>query len=273
MGDPVAGNPTHYMLEKAFEIADLDWRFLTFQVSAREFEGALRGARIFGFRGIMLAPPHRGRVQPYLERLSDAVRLSRQSNCIAQTDGKLCGHNTEGQALLRLVQAHRSAEGARAIILGDRRMARSIAAELALAKAAEVRFVCEDEETIQQLATDLRDKTPLGNCSVEHWPQESEIGSIDSCDLLINAASQLRIDPEAPLPLALESLPAGAVVADLAFNPPTTRLVREARGGDLAVVDGLDLLVEQAALAFEIWTGRAPDRNAMREAVEEFLVL
>ena len=58
MGDPVAGNPTQYMLEKAFDAARLDWRFLTFEVPPLEFEGALRGARIFGFHGVMLAPPH-----------------------------------------------------------------------------------------------------------------------------------------------------------------------------------------------------------------------
>ena len=78
MGQPVAGNPTQYMLEQAFDAAHLDWRFLTFEVGPRDFEGALRGARIFGFRGIALAPPHRSRVQPYLEVLGDAARISGQ---------------------------------------------------------------------------------------------------------------------------------------------------------------------------------------------------
>jgi shikimate dehydrogenase len=59
----------------------------------------------------------------------------------------------------------------------------------------------------------------------------------------------------------------------MVFNPPNTWLVREARKRGLYTVDGLTLHVEQAAVAFEIWTGRKPDRDAMREAVEEFLVL
>ena len=62
-------------------------------------------------------------------------------------------------------------------------------------------------------------------------------------------------------------------MADVVYNPPTTRLVRDARQRGLHVIDGLTLLVEQAALAFELWTGRKCDRDAMREAVEEFLVL
>jgi shikimate dehydrogenase len=59
----------------------------------------------------------------------------------------------------------------------------------------------------------------------------------------------------------------------MTFNPPNTRLMREARKRGLTTVDGLTFLVEQAAVAFEFWTGQKPDREAMREAVEEFLVL
>jgi shikimate dehydrogenase len=59
----------------------------------------------------------------------------------------------------------------------------------------------------------------------------------------------------------------------MVYNPPTTRLMRDAAKRNLQTVDGLTLHVEQAAMAFELWTGRKPDRDAMREAVEEFLVL
>ncbi|MCH7753430.1 MAG: shikimate dehydrogenase, partial [Planctomycetes bacterium] len=104
MGDPVAGNPTQYMLEKAFAAGRLDWRFLTFEVPALDFEGALRGARIFGFHGIMLAPPHRSTVLPYLEELSEVARLCGQVNCIKQSGGRLYGDNTEGRALRQLVE-------------------------------------------------------------------------------------------------------------------------------------------------------------------------
>ena len=62
-------------------------------------------------------------------------------------------------------------------------------------------------------------------------------------------------------------------MADAVYNPPATRLIRDARQRGLHVIDGLTMLIEQAALAFELWTNSKCDRNAMREAVEEFLVL
>ncbi|MCA9261781.1 MAG: shikimate dehydrogenase [Planctomycetales bacterium] len=273
LGDPVAGNPTQYMLEKAFSAASLDWRFLTFEVSAVDFEGALRGARIFGFRGVMLAPPHRGRVLPLLEQVTEAARISGQVNCIHQRDGQLRGHNTEGQALRRLAEGMMSLTGSSAVILGSGRLARSIAAELALAGVSEMTFVCVDPDEAAPLVESLQKQTSLTSCRVEPWPQEGRLNVADMRGLLINATPVGRNDPDALLPVDVESLPSGMVVADVVYNPPQTALIRAAKQRGLGVVDGLKLLVEQAAVAFEIWTGQTADREAMRDAVEEFLVL
>ena len=275
MGDPVAGNPTQYMLEKAFAVADLDWRFLTFEVSAADFEAALRGARIFEFRGVMLAPPHRGEVHRFLESVTDAARLSGQVNCIQQHQGGLRGLNTEGQALRRLVEGRLTLKGLKATILGAGRTAKSIAAELALAGAAAIELVCIKPEQAEPLVTALAGdpQTAAVECRAIPWPTDQPIAVADDMRLLVNATPVGRHDPHASLPIAVERLPTDLVVADIVFNPPTTLLAREVRQRGLNVVDGLTLLVEQAAVAIEIWTGRKPDREAMREAVEEFLVL
>jgi len=276
MGDPVAGNPTQYMLEKAFAVADLDWRFLTFEVSAADFEAALRGARIFDFRGIMLAPPHRGEVHRLLESVTDAARLSGQVNCIEQHNSGLRGVNTEGQALRRLVEGRVALKGLKAVILGAGRTAKSMAAELALAGTASIELVCDKPEQAERLVVALRNdpQTSAVDCRVTPWPPRgASITIADDCRLLVNATPVGRNEPHAALPIEIDRLPAEAVVVDMVYNPPTTRLVRDAAKRNLPTVDGLTLHVEQAAVAFELWTGRKPDRDAMREAVEEFLVL
>jgi shikimate dehydrogenase len=65
--------------------------------------------------------------------------------------------------------------------------------------------------------------------------------------------------------------PEGAVIYDLVYNPAETALVREARRAGLPAANGLGMLVEQAALAFELWTGRPASRPAMRASVADFL--
>ncbi len=276
MGDPVAGNPTQYMLEKAFAVADLDWRFLTFEVSADDFETALRAARIFDFRGVMLAPPHRGHVAPYLESATDAARLSGQVNCLVQNEGQLRGANTEGMALRRLVEGRAPLKGVKATILGSGRLAKSFAAELALAGAAAIELVCIAPVQADPLVKALSEgpQTASTACRITPWPATSSVLAVDDDHrLLINATPVGRQDPKARLPVDVNLLPPEMLVADVVFYPPDTRLMRDARQRGLYVIDGLTLLVEQAAQAFELWTGRQADRDAMREAVEEFLVL
>jgi shikimate dehydrogenase len=271
MGMPVAGNPTQYMLEKAFEAGRVDWRFLTFEVSPRDFEGALRGARIFGFRGMLLAPPHRTTVLPYLEEVSKAARLSGQVNCIAQVGGRLHGTNTEGVALRKLIKPAVPIADAHVTIVGAGRLARSIASELALAGAGELVFACRQPETIGALTTQLLQRTPLSACHAQSLDGPFEVP--DNCQLLINATPVGRHNPDEPLPVSLSRLSPEAVVADVVYNPPGTWLMREAAQRNCRTIDGLTLYIEQTALAFETWTAADADRGVMREAVEEFLVL
>jgi len=271
MGMPVAGNPTQYMLEKAFEAARVDWRFLTFEVSPRDFEGALRGARIFGFRGILLAPPHRATVLPYLEEVSKAARLGGQINCIAQVGGRLHGTNTEGLALRQLIKPVLTITDARVTILGAGRLAHSIASELALAGAEELVFACRQPDRLRPLMTALLEQTPLQACRAQSLDDPFEVP--EECRLFINTTPVGRHNPDEPLPVSLSPLSPEAVVVDVVYNPPGTWLMREAAQRNCSTIDGLTLYVEQTALAFETWTAADADRTVMREAVEEFLVL
>ena len=273
MGEPVAGNPTQYMLEAAFNVADLDWRFLTFEVPSEDFEQALAGVRVFGFRGVMLAPPHRGSVHPLLDEVSELARVSGQINCIAQREGLLYGHNTEGSALRQLVQQEQPLDGAKVVLLGAGRFGKSAAAQLALAGVAELTLVCLDPEPAQEFVNALIEQTSLANCFVEPWPTNEALELPEDCRLLINATPVGRHDSQAALPIVMDSVTGPLVVADMIYNPPQTWLIRQAVERGHYTVDGLTLLVEYAADAFEIWTGVAADRATMRDAVEEFLVL
>ena len=69
----------------------------------------------------------------------------------------------------------------------------------------------------------------------------------------------------------LDTLPQGLIVADVVIMPPDTRLLREARQQGCQPLDGLGMLINQAVIGFQIWTGQTPDAMQMREAAEEFL--
>ncbi len=129
-GQPVAGNPNQYVMEKAFARAGLDYRFLTLEVAADALADATRGARAMGFRGFDCAAPHQETVIPLVDRLSDAARLSGVVNCVWREDDSLVGENTHGAGFLRALAALVDIAGRRVAILGAGKMARSLGVRL-----------------------------------------------------------------------------------------------------------------------------------------------
>jgi shikimate dehydrogenase len=268
MGQPVAGNPTQYMMEKAFDRAGLDWRYLTFEVSPEQFDDAMRGFRSLGFRGGNFTIPHKQAVLAFCDELSDAARLIGAVNCIVREDEKLVGHNTDGQGFLRSLRTLVDPAGKRVIVLGAGGAARAVAVELALAGAAHLTIVNRTPERGQQLAEHLASQT---SAAAEFAAWEGDYDVPGDTDVLVNATSIGLNNPAARVPVDTASLRPELLVADVVFNPPQTRLLEEAADRGCKVLDGLGMLVGQGAIAFKLWTGVDPDAEVMREAVEEFL--
>lgn len=267
-GQPVAGNPTQFMMERAFAAAGLDWRYLTLEIPPERLGDAVLGARAMGFRGGNVTMPHKVTVIEFLDELTEAAGLMQAVNCIKNHEGRLTGENTDGKGFLQSLRTLADPAGKKVAVLGAGGAARAIAVELALAGAAEITVVNRTADRGRQLADLLRDKTATSANLVESTgdfavPAEAEV--------LINATSLGLFDRDARVPVKLDSLRPGLVVADVIFNPTDTRLLREARDHGCATLDGLGMLVNQAAIAFQLWTGMEPDAALMREALEEFL--
>ena len=270
MGQPVAGNPTQYMLEKAFVAAKLDWRYLTLEVSPDNLSDAIRGLRAMGFKGGNFTIPHKVAVIAHVDGLSEAAELMGAVNCVNRVDGKLIGENTDGKGFLQSLRGICEPEGKKIVVLGAGGAARAIAVELGLAKPAEISVVNRDEERGRSLAALLTDRVKV-NASFVLWSGDYQVP--EGTDVLINATSIGLGDAQARVPLAIDSLTPNLVVADVIFNPPLTRLLRDASERGCKTLDGLGMLVNQGVISFRIWTGREPDPVVMREALEEFLEL
>jgi shikimate dehydrogenase len=267
-GYPVAGNPTQYVMEKAFARAGLDWRYLTFEVAPEKLVDAVRGVRAMGFRGGNLTMPHKVAIIPLLDDLTEAARLMGAVNCWKRQNDRLIGDNTDGKGFLQSLRTLVDPAGKRFVILGAGGAARAIAVELGLAGAAEITIVNRSAERGQELADLLNDKVHVPARFVA-WDRSIHLP--EGTDVLVNATSIGFADPQARAPIALDTVRPSLIVADVIINPPETRLLREANAQGCRTLDGLGMLVNQAAIAFRIWTGLEPDTGLMRDAVEEFL--
>jgi shikimate dehydrogenase len=263
-GQPVDENPTQPMVEAAFAAAGLDWRYLTIEVAPEALADAVRGARAMGFRGFNCTIPHKVAVVEHLDRLSEAAALIGAVNCVVREGDRLLGENTDGAGFLAALRRRRDPDGARVVLLGAGGAARAIAVELALAGAGSITVVNRGSERGGELGALLKPLVP----EVAIDSPEDGFRVPAGTDLVVNATSiGLYPDVEAAVPLVLDEVAAAALVADVIPNPPETRFLREAAALGCETLDGLEMLVEQGRIGFELWTGVEPDTHVMRAAL------
>src|SRR5262245_17887342 len=159
LGQPVAGNPTQYMMEKAFAAAGLDWKYLTCEVPPENLADAVKGLRSLGFKGANFTIPHKVAVVPLLDALSPAAELMGAVNCANRVGEKLVGENTDGKGFVQSLRQFGDLAGRNVVLLGAGGAARAIAVELALGGVQHITVVNRDAGRGQALVELLRRRT------------------------------------------------------------------------------------------------------------------
>jgi shikimate dehydrogenase len=178
------------------------------------------------------------------------------------------GENTDGKGFVQSLKEVTDPAGKNVVILGAGGAARAIAVEVGLAGAARITVVNRGEDRGRDLVDLINHGVHVSSEFVK-WDGDYEVPG--DTDVVINATSIGLGDADARVPLATATLEADMVVADVIFNPPETRLIRDAASRGCQALDGLGMLVNQAVIALEIWSGRRCEPEVMREALEEFL--
>lgn len=264
-GNPIDENPSGVMMEAGYRSVGLNWRYQLFQVKAEYLGEALAGIKAMGFSGLNLTIPHKIAAIPYMSGLSESAELIGAINTIVVKDGRLYGENTDGKGFVRGIREDGiSLEGKTIVILGAGGAARAISVECALAKAAAITIVNRTEAKGEELAALVQEKTSCQAAFVKWTPGIA----IPQCDILINATN-IGLYPDTNAPdIDYESIREGMIVQDIIPNPAITPFLKKAEARGAVIRDGQSMLVHQGALAVELWTGKKPDLEAMKEALK-----
>ena len=262
-----SGNPLQYMIEQAIARHDLDWRFLTFEVDPENLGDAVRGLRALGFRGAQCAEPHKQAILPLLDRVTAAAATVGAVNLIFREENALVGENTEGRGVVQAVRNVFDLAGKHVTLLGAGQFARATAVELVSADVTGVTIVNRTESRAVELASLLSEKFSVAAAAVV-W--QGDYAVPPETDVLIHTTS-LAGDDDAPLPLAADTLRPDLFVVDATPYVPRTWLLDEARKRGCSTLDGLTVCIEQVAISLQRWMDIDADRQALREAAEEFL--
>lgn len=266
IGDPVAHSRSPQIHTAAFTHLGLDVRYELWQTGADELAARVETLRAPGVLGANVTLPHKRAVMALLDRIDPQAELIGAVNTIVRApDGMLTGFNTDAPGFLADLRdaLGYEPEGRAAVILGASGAARAAAAALIGAGCSALVVVNRTLERAEELLADLlaaSDRDPLLLAVAPDAPELPEL--LGQSGLLVNATSLGWHADETPLPAAL--IPPGALVYDMVYRE--TRLLRDAATRGARAADGLGMLVHQAALAFERWTGKPAPIEVMRAA-------
>lgn len=271
IGQPVAENPGSVIQHAAFDAMGLkNWRYLTIDVDKDKLEYAVHGLKAFKMRGFNCTIPHKIGIMQYLDEISESAKLIGAVNTVVNTDGRLVGENTDGKGFMTSLDENGiDVRGKKAVVLGAGGASRAICVEMGLAGVAEITIVNRSRPLAEALLGLIRAGTQAKAEFVE-WKDTYSVP--EGTDILVNATSVGLYPNVDELPnIDLDSIKPEMFVQDVIPNPTETALIKEMRRRGIRCSTGAGMLINQAALNIEMWTGRAPDKAVMYRALEEAL--
>lgn len=260
IGSPVRHSLSPAIHNAAFAAARLDWVYVAFEVAPGRAGEALDAVQALGLGGLSVTMPHKEAVAAAVDRLDPAAAaLSAVNTVVVDRVGALVGHNTDGAGFVDCLRADGGVDprGRSVLVLGAGGAARAVVDALARAGTGEIVVVNRTAERAEVTAALAGPAGRVGTA-----------GDVAGADVVVNATSVGMAGTGGADALAVDPalLRAGQVVVDLVYHPLDTPLLQAARAAGAAAVDGLGMLVHQAAHPQLLWTGRSPDVAVMRAA-------
>ena len=262
IGSPVRHSRSPVIHNAAFAALGLDWVYLAFEVGEEQAAAAVRGGAALGFRGLSVTMPLKSVVLGAVDEVSATAQTLGAANTITFRDGRTQGDNTDGEGLLRALRASAgwNPAGQHVAVVGAGGAARAAIFALGQAGVGSI-------AVINRSARSAARAVALGGPAA-HIGRDEDIAT---AGLVVNATPVGMNGTEAAglTPFDPALLHTGQVVVDLVYHPLETPLLAAAARAGAVAVDGLGMLVHQAALQFELWTGLDAPVDAMDEAARK----
>ncbi len=261
IGSPVAQSLSPAIHQAAFDAAGVDWTYASLEVASGAAHDAIAAMRTLGIGGLSVTMPHKEEVADAVDRLDPAARSLHSVNTVSWEGDQLLGSSTDGAGFVAsLAEAGIVVDGSKVAIIGAGGAARSVIDALARAGARDITVLNRTADRAEAAAA----LTPVASPGI--------VSDISRADIVVNATS-VGMGDDRSLPCDPDLFRSGQVIADLVYHPLETRWLAAAANRGIRTVDGLGMLVHQAALQQRIWLGDDAriDTVAMRRAAQAAL--
>lgn len=265
IGSPVEHSLSPVIHQAAFDAAGVDWTYVAFDVARGGGPEAIAAMRLLGIAGLSVTMPHKRDVADAVDRLEPAALALQSVNTVSWDGDELVGSSTDGAGFIAsLAEAGIDVSSCRVAVIGAGGAARSVIDALGRAGSPDITVLNRTREHAESAAA-LASTASVGITS-----------DITRADIVVNATSVgMGIDASSTDPNHLACTPdrfrADQVVADLVYHPLRTAWLAAADQAGARTIDGLGMLIHQAALQQERWLQITPDTAAMRAAAEAAL--
>ncbi len=257
IGSPIAHSLSPTMHNAAYKALGIEsqFAFLGALVGSAELPKFVEKARAKKLHMLAVTIPHKETIIDYLDELDPIAKEIGAVNTVINRAGKLIGYNTDSPGAIAALQLQTNLKDKKVAVLGSGGTAMAILYGLAKEKV-NITIFSRNIERANELAAKYGAKV---------LPWEERDKAFDS-DIIINTTPVGRDDDE--LPISSEGLNEKHIVFDVNYNVSGTPLLNEARKKGAIVIDGLELLLQQGILQFELYTGMHAPEQAMRKALK-----
>jgi shikimate dehydrogenase len=263
IGDPVSHSLSPAMHNAAFKSLSMDDVYIAYKVSSHELESSVESLRSVKISGFNVTIPHKIAVLQYLDEVDLLSRKAGAVNTVASIDGRFKGFNTDIQGFLQpLLNRGIDFRGLSVLLFGAGGSARAVVASLSSVTGISKLVVAN---RTYNKSSELSKQAELqGLTSSVSMIEEAKVMA-KRFDLIVNATSVGLQSNESILDS--EDIDGSSTVYDLVYRPVMTKLLENAREKGARVIYGYEMLLEQGAQAFEIWTGLKAPILAMKKAL------
>lgn len=271
---PIKHSISPFIHNLAFEETGVNGVYVAWEIAEQDLPFTLDNIKRYDMFGINLSMPYKQAVIPYLDELTESARLIGAVNTVIHRDGQLIGHNTDGIGFFKSLEKQLNFHVANKslTILGGGGAATAIIAQAALDGAKEITIFCRQQSLDRTQATANRIARATGSF-IQVLPidnQDLVQEQIAKSDLVVNGTS-VGMDGQS-LPIQENIVfPKDSLVADVIYQPFETPLLKLAKEKGIPSINGLGMLLFQAAEAFEAWTGKEmPTDLIWKQLVEKY---
>lgn len=264
IGHPVGHSLSPLMHNNAFAAQGLRHYYHSFDVDPDNLKTAVDGMRVLGVSGFNVTVPHKVAVMAHLDDIDEEARHIGAVNTVLNQEGRLIGTNTDGRGYVLALKetAGEALADKQILLIGAGGASRGVVSALDREGVGRLdvanRTFSKAQTLIEQNMTHAESRA---------LTLEEAAGQTGVYDIIINTTTVGMSPDIEQTPLDLTHIRKGTIVSDLIYNPLETTWLKEAEAEGAVILNGVDMFVNQGALAFEYWTGQSPDRRQMRHHV------